>query len=489
MSDKNIRTVSYKTAMYLGGAAMSWSMMNQLNSSLWAYFMTDVAMVATTMLATILVVAKALEWVGAIIAGVIMERTILKWGKYGSWCVVAPPFAAIAFVLMFVDPGLSPALKGVWFGLWYSVLMFFVAFITATQTTMVALVGAKSRQDRAFLATKRAQGSQVGQFLFGLIGLPIILYINGGVKDAPYGYPVLGILFGIVCIFMYYMLYKNIPADLDTVYATKEERKAAMFDAAKASDRVGVAEMFALLFKTPPMLGIIISDSMRILAQFLLLGCAMYIFTYIYDSKTMFAVMMSALGITALITTFVVEFLIKFINNRVIYVAGLALFALGLAAAYFQPTAAGFAVCIAISYIGIGFANTNGTAMVGDAAIYCEWKHKREVKAFMGAMGAMPPKFANLISGALLGFGLISIGFVAKTEMSAETLNGLKMLGTLLPAICMVIGIVCFLLLNRLNSERLKSINDEVEARKAAQAAAVAAVPAATVSSGGNVQA
>ena len=67
------------------------------------------------------------------------------------------------------------------------------------------------------------------------------------------------------------------------------------------------------------------------------------------------------------------------------------MFALGLAAAYFASTPQMFAVCIAASYIGIGFANTNGTAMVGDAAIYCEWKHHREVKAFMGAMGAMPP--------------------------------------------------------------------------------------------------
>ena len=158
--NKKNKTVAYRTAMFLGGSAMSWSMMNQLNSSLWAYFMTDVAMVATTMLATILIVAKTLEWVGAIIAGVIMEKTILKWGKYGSWCVVAPPFVAICFVLMFVNPGFSPALTGVWFGLWYSLLMFFVAFITATQTTMVTLIGSKSRQDRAFLATKRAQGSQ-----------------------------------------------------------------------------------------------------------------------------------------------------------------------------------------------------------------------------------------------------------------------------------------------------------------------------------------
>lgn len=228
--------------------------------------------------------------------------------------------------------------------------------------------------------------------------------------------------------------------------------------------------MFALLFKTPPMLGIIISDSMRILAQFLLLGCAMYIFTYIYQNTAMFAVMMSSLGITALLTTFIVEFLIKYINNRKIYVGGLILFALGLAAAYFAPTPQLFAICIAISYIGIGLANTNGTAMVGDAAIYCEWKHRKEVKAFMGAMGAMPPKFANLISGALLGFGLIKIGFVAKTEMSLETLNGLKMMGTLLPALCLVIGIICFLLLNRLKADRLKSINDEVTDRRAAAA-------------------
>jgi Na+/melibiose symporter-like transporter len=87
----------------------------------------------------------------------------------------------------------------------------------------------------------------------------------------------------------------------------------------------------------------------------------------------------------------------------------------------------------------------------------------------MGAMGAMPPKFANLISGALLGFGLISIGFVAKTEMSVETLNGLKMLGTLLPALVLVIGIICFLLLNRLSAAKLAAINTEVIERREAR--------------------
>ena len=87
--------------------------------------------------------------------------------------------------------------------------------------------------------------------MFGLIGMPVILFINGGAKDAPLGYPVLGLIFGVVCVIMYLLLYKNIPEGLDTKYATKEERVAAVRSAAK-SQSVGVAEMFALLFKTPP---------------------------------------------------------------------------------------------------------------------------------------------------------------------------------------------------------------------------------------------
>ena len=473
-SGKKTRTVSYGAATALGGAAMSWSMMNQMNSSMWAYFMTDVALVATAAMATILLVAKILEWVGALIAGVIMEKTILKWGKYGSWCIVCPPGVAICFVLMFTNPfGAIPVLQGIWFGLWYSVMMFFVAFITATQTTMVTLLGSKSREDRAFCATKRAQGSQLGQFLFGLIGMPLLLLLNGGTKDNAFGYPILAILFGVICIVMYRVLYHNIPKGLDTVYETKEERQAAAKSI--SSNRVGTLEMFKLLFKTPPMLGIILSDTTRLLAQFTLLGTALYIFTYVYGDSSMFAPMMSALGITALLTTFLVEVLIKFIKNRTLYVMGLAIFAIFLVCAYFAPTPLLFAIFIACSYIGIGFANSQGTAMVGDASIYCEWKHKKEVKAFMGAMGALPPKFANIISGAVLGFGLVAIGFVAHTEMSAATLNSLKMIGTVIPAIFLVIGIICFLLLNRLTPDKLKVLNDEVNARREAERAAKAA--------------
>ncbi|MGB9858540.1 MAG: MFS transporter [Moorellaceae bacterium] len=469
--ERQERAFSYKAALMLTLAAMSWSLTNQMNSSMWSYFITDVALLTTSMLASILVVAKALEWAGAIVAGVIMEKVVLRWGKYGSWCLVAAPFVAFWFVIMFLNPSLPPAAKWIWYTVAYALLMFGAAFITAVQTTMVVLMGSRSREDRALLATKRAQGSQLGQLLFGLIGLPAILFINGGVRDRALGYAVVAIICGLIVILAYYLLYRNIPEGLDTKYTSKEEREAAA-QRGTSGEKVGVAEMFVTLFKTPPLLGIIISDSMRILAQFTLLGIGMYIFTYIFKQPKMWATTLTAMGVFALLVTFIVEILIRFFNNRKLYIAGLFIFAIGLVSAYFMTNITAFIACLAISYFGAGLCNTNGTAMVGDAAIWAEWKHGKEMKAFMSAMGAMPPKFANLLSGVIIGYGLRAVGYVAKTEMSPATLNGIKMLGTILPAICLVFGAVCFLLLNRLTGEKIKAINEEVMARRAAKAAA-----------------
>ena len=110
-------------------------------------------------------------------------------------------------------------------------------------------------------------------------------------------------------------------------------------------------------------------------------------------------------------------------------------------------------------------------AMYADASDYSEWKTGRRSTGLVFAASSFAQKMGWTVGGAATGLVLAGFGYQAGVPQNAETLTGLRLLVSFIPAIGSVIA--TFLpLLYTLDDKRMKVIEKELgERRKIAEAA------------------
>jgi len=106
-------------------------------------------------------------------------------------------------------------------------------------------------------------------------------------------------------------------------------------------------------------------------------------------------------------------------------------------------------------------------AMYADVADYSEWRHGRRATGLVFSASTMSQKFGWAF-GAYVALTLMAqVGFAANQEQSAESLRGLVLLFSLIPAAFGVLSVI-LVLLYPLNSKRVSQIETDLEERRAA---------------------
>ena len=65
-----------------------------------AAFLTDFAKLPMALVGTVLMITSIFDILWVPTAGVLLEKSNMKWGKYRSWLLVGPPFAALFFIFV-----------------------------------------------------------------------------------------------------------------------------------------------------------------------------------------------------------------------------------------------------------------------------------------------------------------------------------------------------------------------------------------------------
>ena len=188
------------------------------------FFLTNVLMLDTYVAATINSISVWINVGTMVLAGIIVDSTNLKWGKFRSWVPIGGVMVTIAFPLMFANLGLSTGAAAVMF-----VVMFAIQSI-GYNTLWVAersLVGPMSRNtaDATALATYAQQGSTIGGFIYGLVGTRILAFWGTG----PNSYALTGLTFGLFILagtFLIFFMTKKY--DLCLLYTSTASTKSRL---------------------------------------------------------------------------------------------------------------------------------------------------------------------------------------------------------------------------------------------------------------------
>ncbi|UWG98219.1 MFS transporter [Dehalobacter sp. DCM] len=434
-----------------GVGELGFILLMTMATSYYSYFITDVALLSAAAMGTILLTARIVDAISVFFAGGIIEKSNLPWGKYRSWLMIGPVFIAIFFLVMFYNPNLAPAAKALYLGIAYVIAHVCVNLSTVAYYTMVAVLG-KDPSDRIVLSARRGQANAAAKVIFGLIAMPMVIFIGGG--NEAKGFFLTVLIFAIIMMASFFLIAKiSKPYDLPNNAKTTGAPKVTLGDMGKA---IGTNSQLLLLMLT---------EVTRFTAMFGTYAMVTYYFKYVVGSMLMISIFFVAINVAMLLGTIVSQILAKKIDKKNTYLTGLVIFLACLVLTYlFANNATTFITLMAIGFFGFAFGNTLNTGMYSDAADYAEWKNGKSTKGAVMAMFTLPIKIGIAIGGAVAGYGLAGIGYVAKAPVTPELISGVKMLITAIPGIAAIIGIIV-LLFYKLSATKLAQYQKEIRER------------------------
>lgn len=454
-----------KALLYTYGVPdLFFSLMINMEVFFFAVFLTDYAQFSLTIVGQILGLTSIIDIVCALAGGVILQKMSLKFGgKYRSWFLIGPPIVAPLFTLQFIKIGgdlMAAAI--IMFGFIASHLLFNVVF--AASGAMMSRLS-QLPDERTILSASRAQGISGAGLVFSATAIPMIEFF-GAYTNKTTGYAVTVAVYAFMMILGYWFIYR-MTTGRDPYDET--EMNSSKNDAGKS-----VGEIVGLVFKNPPLLFLILVQTFGSASLFIVLGMAVYYFTYVIGRPALLSLFILGISIARLIGTFAATWIGVKLGKRNSYWMFIALAAVGFASAWFlndDPLSFTLIFCLSTAFASV--AGSMNTALFADTVVYGEWKTGQNIRAFTMALMNFPIKLGVLIRSGVMTLGLMLIGFVANAEPTPRVIEGISSIITLTPAIAYAVAAIIFYFGYRIEEKDVLQMQEEIAARTAYESASV----------------
>ena len=490
----------------LGDAAANFVFMTMILFQ--ANFYTDVMGIAAATAGIIILAARLWDAFFDPLMGVLADRTRTRWGRFRPWILLTALPWGIVMVLAYTTPSGWSATSIVAYALVTNVLL--MTLYSANNMPYAALGGVMTGdvQERASLNSYRFVAVNVAQLVVGGFTLPLVAkfaanYGEGDTARAT-GWQITMAIWAVLCIICFLATFATTRERIEPAVTHKSTPKQDF------SDLVANGPWIVMFVMT--------------LVHFTILslkGGAFYNYYHYYADKQALYEWLHRLGLTAPplaadapapggvleflgyvvhadpanlansnvadVANSVINILEKVVfiivivcspalsmifGKKAIAVVGFGLTAVASALFYLpKPTDVGWMVALTvIAAITYGPTIPLLWAMFADVADYSEWKNGRRATGMVFATIGFALKAGLSVGAYLLLTLLASYGYQANAVQSDETLHGIKICSSLIPA---GLFAVCTLLLvaYKINKRLTQQIADDLAERRASAAA------------------
>ncbi|SHM26005.1 glycoside/pentoside/hexuronide:cation symporter, GPH family [Caldanaerovirga acetigignens] len=426
----------------------TFNLMMMVAVTYYAYFLTDVAMIEAAFMGTILLIARICDMISVPITGGIIQNSHLKWGKYRSWILIAPPFTATFFILMFTNPPLNQISKAVFLGACYVVAHVCVNFAYNGHISMMSILG-RTPQDRLRLSQRKMQFMTASSLVFSLTCMPLINLLGRGNEGR--GFFLTVALFALIQVLGYWNLFRQSEG-----YDVYEKDKAAI----KGSTKASAGEMFVNMLSNGPLMALFVSGIIGNTSLFVISSLLTYYYKYVAGNLGMITIHLTSQSVFSFLGSLIAPFIVAKLGKRSTFIFASLLNPV-LYTILFLSGGRNPYLFIALSSIGafLGASSMSiGPALYVDTAEYGKWKTGKDLTAFIMSMSAMPIKIGVALSGAVVGYGLAIIGYNPLAEPTEALIRGIINLVTLIPISCGLTAAIIFILFYKLTDEKVMEI-------------------------------
>lgn len=429
MGSKGNSKLSFMSRAAYGSGNLAANLMNCTVGTYISFYYTEVAGLPIASVGVILLLCRILDGLTDICMGAIVERTNTKYGKARPWVLrMAIPFGISVF-LMFYSPGFGVIGKIIYAAATYmaGIAIVYTA-VSVPYNTLSALV-TKNQDERTSLATMRQFFGFVGPLIITTISMPVINALGAGQR----AWSILAGIYGVIGTAIYLWVF----------FSTKEidvdENKEAM-----KREKANLLSEIKSLFKNQYWLIVLIVTLVIFINYGIKAGVQVYYCKYVLGDSNFYSLMSLASQIPNILCCFIIPGIAKKFGKRNISIIGcvLAVFG-GLIMAINTESRSLILVSTVINSIGMAPISICCFAMLGDTAVYGDWKTNIRNEGLIFSATTFGEKVGNALGAAIAAFALSIGGFVGNaTVQSASAIEMMKGCMIAFPVIVAIVIII-----------------------------------------------
>ena len=410
-------------------------------------FYTDVFGISAAAAGTMFLIVRIIDGLTDLIMGAISDRTKSRWGKYRPYMLwLSIPFAVLG-ILVFITPDFSDAGKLIYAYITYALFMTLYTGINIPYSALGGVLTASSSERASVQSFRFAGGMLGGAFVVYFLPELVAYFGNGNdIKGYPIAMGVMGVL--VVCL-------------LWACFAFTNERAVTEVD--EKSTPTPVSQDIRDLFRNSQWTIIAAITFFLLAAVAMRGGVTNYYIEYFFDRKDSIG-MFNSLGMFAGAGGALSVIVLKKYICKVTLFRWASIVVIILHFGFLPLSRDQYQIALILSMVA-NFFHMMVTvllfSMIPDTVEYGKSKLKSAGNAmamsFAGHLLAL--KFGIAIGGAMTGWGLAYIGYVANTSQSESVLSGIVIIYASGPIVlgCVVLGLIR---MYKLTNDEMKRITD-----------------------------
>jgi GPH family glycoside/pentoside/hexuronide:cation symporter len=439
-----------------------------------ASFYTDVFGITAAAAATMFLVTRTWDLLFDPIMGVIADRTTTRFGKFRPFLLWVPIPLGLAAVLTFTTPHYSDHGKLVYAYITYGILMLLYSTVNVPYAALLGVMTNKPK-DRTALSSYRMIGAFVGSMFvtYSNYGLAYYFSVAGAklseagqmavtsmtaafkttsaaateVMQAsvitPSGYQQVMIVYAVLAVIFFY-----------ATFALTKERIVPVTPA-KGSWKQDVVD----LLKNYPWLVLVAVTILKNSFAGVRGTMIVYYFKYNVHNEALSAMYLLLGSLASVVSIYLVQFMPARWGKKMPYMVSILLAGVFSVMSYWvgpKDYVAMFVYQILINFF-IGPPNSMIWGMYADAADYSELKTGRRATGLVFSASGMSQKLGWTIASSLGLYLLGHYSYQSNVEQTAETLNGINLLVSMVPALCCLVA-AGLMLLYPLNQKKVREV-------------------------------
>ena len=454
---------------------MSSSMFWKLFGAYLMIFYTDVFGISAAVVGTMFAVTRVWDSFFDPVVGAVADRTSSRWGRFRPYLLfLAVPFGVIG-ILTFLTPPFGQTGKIVYAFITYALMMMVYSAINVPYASLLGVMS-PDPADRNTLATYRMTFAYMGSFLALLLFMPLVNAFGGGDSGGPMlgwltapqaGWLMAVGVIAVVCVLLFLGCFALTKERVRPVRQGKTSLKTDLRD----------------LLHNRPWWILLGAGVASLVFNSIRDGATVYYFKYYVDETAVGSI--SFLGLPFVLSGLYLAvgqaanilgvILAAPVSNRIgkrrTFMAAMAVASV-LSVAFFwlgKDQLVPIFILQALISVCAGSIFPLLWSMYADCADYSELQTGNRATGLIFSSSSMSQKFGWAFGTAITGWMLAQFGFQANAVQSAETLQGIRMFLSLLPAAGAFLSLV-FIYFYPLSEQKMRQITHELEEKRTAAA-------------------
>jgi GPH family glycoside/pentoside/hexuronide:cation symporter len=394
------------------------------------FFYTDIFGITAAAAGTMLLFARFTDGIWDFFVGAVADRTKTRWGRFRPYLIWLCVPLAVIFVLAFTTPNFSSWGKLVWAWTTYNILMLLYSAINIPYGALSGVM-TDDPLERTSVNSYRMVLAQIGGIVANSSFLLLIKYFGEGNQQL--GAQRTVILFAAVTVIFF----------LVSFYATRERIQPPAEQKTKLS-----GDLKTLMANRHWLMMFLVGIVNITFAVVRGTAGIYYLKSYLKWDDGRIATYFLIGGLAMIFGAMLTKFAVQAIGKKWSFIVSMVLIALTAIPFYWiQPEQTGLVFTFQIA--GMIFAGINATlywALVADTADFAEWKFKVRTTGIIFSATTSSQKAGMGIGAAFAGWLLSHFGYVANAVQSNESIHGILLLSSLIPAggLLFLAGLFCF---------------------------------------------